>query len=405
MKRSTWLYAGFTIAACTALLAWAFAPRAVEVEAATVTTGRFETTIDEDGKTRLRDRYVVSAPLAGLLTRSPLREGDEVEANAVVATLTPTLSPMLDERTLREQQARVLVTEAQANSATARVEAAKVGVQQASNEAARSTQLATQGFVSATKLEADRLAVQAAQKELDTAAQERHAASHAVEQARAALIAVRRPERVGARGFEIRSPAAGRVLRVVQPNETVVALGTPLLELGDTRALEVVAELLTADALRASPGSPVQIERWGGSGLLQGRVRRVEPGAFTKVSALGVEEQRVKVLVDITSPADEWRALGDGFRVGVRIVTMALDGAVKVPVAAVFPVPDREGAAPGAMAVFVIEGGRARQTAVQVGARNGSEAWVQQGLAPGAKVIVYPPPAVKDGVRVRARTV
>ncbi len=405
MKRSTWFYAGGAAAACVALLAWAFAPRAVEVEVATVTTGRFETTIDEDGKTRLRDRYIVSAPLAGVLTRSHLREGDEVEANAVIANLTPVLAPMLDERTLREQQARVQITEARLMQVIARVEAAKVAVLQARNDATRSEQLAAQGFVSTTKLEGDRLTALAAQKELDAAIQERHAAGHEVEQAKAALMAVTRPGRAGGRGFELRAPVAGRVLRVVQASETTVALGTPLVELGDIRALELVAELLTADALRAGPGSRVLIERWGGDGVLQGRVRRVEPSAFTKVSALGVEEQRVKVLIDITSPPEAWRALGDGFRVGVRIVTMALDNAVKVPVSAVFPVPERTDGQPGGMAVFVLEGGRARLTPVQVGARNGSEAWVKQGLAPGASVVVYPPAAVKDGVRARARSV
>jgi HlyD family secretion protein len=178
-----------------------------------------------------------------------------------------------------------------------------------------------------------------------------------------------------------------------------VALGTPLLELGDTAKLEIVAELLSTDALQARPGSPVVIDRWGGPGTLQGRVRLVEPGAFTKVSALGVEEQRVKVLIDITSPIDQWRALGDGYRVGVRIVTQSAEGALKVPVGAVFP--RRE----GGMAVFVIDGGRARLHPIDVAARNGSEAWVRSGLEAGVEVIVYPPPQVADGQRVRARKV
>ncbi|MFM9916736.1 MAG: efflux RND transporter periplasmic adaptor subunit [Rhizobacter sp.] len=405
MKTRTWLaVAGATVAG-VALLAWAFAPRPVEVEVATVSQGHFETTIEEDGKTRLRDRYVVSAPLAGVLTRIGLREGDTVEADAVVATLTPVLAPMLDERTLREQQARVDVTEAQVSRATARIERARVALLQARSDLQRSEQLAAQGFVSATKIEADRLAAVAAQKELDAANEDRHVAAHEVEQARAALMAVRSPVRLGSRSFPLRAPTAGRVLRVAQTSEATVALGTPLLELGDTRGLEVVTELLTTDALQALPGSRVLIDRWGGTGVLEGRVRLVEPGAFSKVSALGVEEQRVKVLIDITSPPAQWRALGDGYRVGVRIVTRALDQVVKVPVAAVFPVPEREGGPQGGMAVFVVEGGRARVTSVQVGARNGAEAWLQQGLKPGAAVIVYPPPAVKDGVRVQVRSV
>jgi len=405
MKTRTWIYGAAGTALAAALLAWAFAPRPVEVEAAPVTRGHFETTIDEDGKTRLRERYVVSAPLAGLLTRITLREGDAVDADAVVATLTPVLSPMLDERTLREQRVRVEITEAQVQRVDARIEGAKVALLQASNELQRSEQLARQGFVSATKLEADRLAALAAQKELDMATEERHVAGHEVDQARAALLAVRGPAAAGSRRFVLRAPTAGRVLRVAQTSETAVALGTPLLELGDTRGLEVVAELLTADALQARPGSRVLIERWGGDGVLQGRVRQVEPAAFTKVSALGVEEQRVKVLIDITSPPEAWRALGDGFRVGVRIVTRAVDDVVKVPVSAVFPLPEREGTPKDAMAVFVLEAGRARLVPVQVGARNGAEAWIRDGLAAGSRVIVYPPSTVKNESRVAERRV
>lgn len=404
MKKTTWFtFAGGTVAAA-ALIAWAFAPRPVEVEVATAVEGRFETTIDEDAKTRLRERYVVSAPLAGLLARTTLREGDAVEANAIVATLTPVLSPMLDERTRRELQVRIEIAEAQVQRVHARIEAAKVALLQATNEQQRSEQLARQGFVSTTKLETDRLSMLAAQKNLDAASAERHIAGHEVEQARAALMAVRQPT-AGTRAFPVRAPIAGRVLRIAQSSEATVSLGTPLVELGDTQGLEVVAELLTADALRAHPGSRVLIERWGGDDVLEGRVRRVEPAGFTKVSALGVEEQRVKVVIDITSPRAQWQTLGDGFRVGVRIVTMSIDKALKLPSSAVFPVPQTAGQPTGGMAVFAIEGGRARLTPVQVGARNGSEAWIRQGLPAGATVIVYPPPAVKDGVKVKARKV
>src|SRR6185436_6538637 len=188
MKRKTWIAGAGAALGVAMLLAWTFAPRPTEVEVATATRGHFETTIDEDGKTRLHDRYVVSAPLAGLLTRIALREGDAVTAGAVVATLTPVLSPMLDERTLREQRVRVEITEAQVQRAGARIEGAKVALLQAKNDMARSEQLARQGFVSPTKLETDRLAALAAQKELDAANEELHVARHEVEQARAALL-------------------------------------------------------------------------------------------------------------------------------------------------------------------------------------------------------------------------
>jgi HlyD family secretion protein len=166
-----------------------------------------------------------------------------------------------------------------------------------------------------------------------------------------------------------------------------------------------VAELLTSDAMQARPGARVLIERWGGSASLEGRVRLVEPSAFTKVSALGVEEQRVKVLIDITSPSAQWATLGDGFRVGVRIVTIDVDNAVKVPASAIFPLPQGSNDSVGGMAAFVVESGLARLVSVEIGARGATDAWVRKGLSAGATVIVYPPPAMKDGMRVRQGSV
>jgi HlyD family secretion protein len=398
MKKSTWIGGGAALAATVGLMAWAFAPRPVEVEVAAVTRGHFEATIDEDGKTRLRDRYLVSAPLAGVVTRISLREGDTVRAGDPVATLMPVLSPLLDERTLRAQQVRVDIAQASVQRADARIEGARVALQQARNEASRSEQLATQGFVSTTKLDTDRLAMLAAQKELDAAIQERHVTLHEVEEARAAVAAVTRPRE--ARAFVLEAPVSGRVLRVAQTSEASVPLGAALVELGDVSRMEVVAELLTTDALQARPGSIVKIERWGGDGALEGRVRLVEPEAFTKVSALGVEEQRVRVLIDLTSPTDKWKALGDGYRVSVRIVNQSQDQVLKVPVSAVFPRSDNAG-----MAVFVLDHGHARLAAVDVAARNGADAWIRQGLQAGTTVIVYPPSTVRDGTSVRQRRV
>jgi HlyD family secretion protein len=398
MKRNTWIAAGAAGVAAIALLAWAFAPRPLQVETARVTQGHFEATIDEDGKTRLRERYVLSAPLAGVVDRITLREGDGVQAGAPVATLMPALSPLLDERTLREHQARVAVADASIARADARIEVARLGLKQARNDAQRTEQLAKQGFVSPTKAETDALNVQSAARELDAALQERQVARHEAEQARAAIAAARGGGQ--ARAFVLRAPVSGRVLKVAQTSEATVALGTPLLELGDTANMEIVAELLTTDALQTRPGSRVVIERWGGPAALEGRVRLVEPAGFTKVSALGVEEQRVKVLIDITSPSEKWQALGDGYRVAVRIVTEAQDQAVKVPVSAVFPHPEA-----GGMAAYALDGGRAKLVAVKLGARNGSEAWVKQGLNAGDEVIVYPPADVRDGARVRPRKV
>ena len=404
MKFRSWLIAGGCAVLLIAGLAAAFRPRPLEVETATVTRGPFESVIEEDGKTRLRDRYVLSAPLTGVLERITLREGDLVEAGTVIASLRPTLPPMLDDRTLREQQARVDVALAQAKRADARVEAARVALQQARSEAQRSERLANQGFLSPSKLETDRLQTEAAQKELDAAVEERHVAAHTVEQARAAVTAVRSGA-TSPRSFAVRAPIRGRVLRVVQSSETTVALGIPLIELGDTSRLEVVAELLTTDAVRAPPGAPVVIDRWGGPHDLRGVVRTVEPGAFTKVSVLGVEEQRVRVVIDLTSEARAWQLLGDGFRVGVRIVTLSMNDVLRVPVSAVFPLPAPEGEPASRFAVFVLDGDVARQMPVRVGARSGHLAWLEEGPAPGSRVVVYPPAALRDGAAVRPRSV
>ncbi len=416
MKRKTWLMLAAAVALFVLALVWAFAPRPVEVELAAVTQGRFETTIDEDGKTRLTDRYLVSAPLAGRLARITLKEGDPVSEDMALAQLSSVLPAMLDERTVRELQARVGSAQDNVARADARVARAGVAIEQARNDALRSEQLAQQGFIAPTKLASDRLVMQAAQRESESAMAERRIAGHDLEQAHAALGAVRQgASTTTQRGFTVRAPVAGQVLRVLQTSEATVALGTPLIEIGDTRRLEVIAELLTTDALSALPGSRVVIERWGGPTRLEGRVRFVEPAAFTKVSALGVEEQRVRVVIDMTSPPSEWQALGDAYRVSVRIVTMSQDGAVLVPVSAVFPlsadaavdVADRSAGAVAAPrhAVFVVDAGHARQVPVQLAARNGSMAWLRSGVAPGQQVIVYPPAAVRDGVRVSARKV
>lgn len=398
-RRGVLIGAGAVVAALLALL-WAFWPRPLAVELATATRGPFETSIDDDARTRLRDRYVVSAPLAGRLARITLREGDAVGAGQPVAVLTPALAPLHDERTARELAARVDVAQALLQRAATRIEGARIGLRKAEADLARTEPLAAQGFVAATRLDADRLAAQAARAELDAARAEQRVASHELEQARAAHDVARRPGGGGA-AFTLRAPVAGRVLRIAQPSEASVTLGTPLLEIGDTTRLEVVAELLTADALQAAPGRRVVIERWGGPAALEGRVRRVEPSAFTKVSALGVEEQRVNVLIDIVSPPADWGELGDGWRVGVRVVTLSLGDALRVPSSAVFALPAADDG--HEMAVFAVRDGRARLTPVDVGARNGRDAWIRSGLDTGAAVVVYPPAGLVDGARVAPR--
>lgn len=399
MKRSTLILSVLAGAALLAILAWAFAPRPLEVETALAVQGPFETTIDEDGRTRLAERYQVSAPLAGRLARITLREGDAVKAGDTVASLQPLMTPLLDERSRREQLARVQGSEAALQQAGTRVAAARVALERARDDLRRSEQLAAQGFIAPTKLSSDRLAVQAAQKDVEAALDGQQIARHDLEQARVVLNLQRGPAGASP-AVMLRAPVAGRVLKVHVASEGPVLPGAPLLDIGDISRLEIVAELLTTDALQALPGALVRIERWGGPGVLQGQMRRVEPAAFTKVSALGVEEQRVNVVIDINSPRAQWAALGDGFRVGVHIVTRSEAQVLKLPVGAVFPLP----APASGSAVFVADGGHARLQAVTVAARNGEEAWITQGLAAGTRVLIYPPAAVTDGARIRPRT-
>jgi HlyD family secretion protein len=392
--RKTHVLAGGAGLVLAALLAWAFAPKPVAVEAAVVTLGRFEQGIEEDGQTRLKDRYTVSAPVAARLSRITLREGDPVAAGAPVAVLLPVMSSMIDERSRREADARLLMATAMLTRSSARVERARIGVEEAKLELQRTEKLAREGFLSGQRLDSARLALDAARREQDTAAAEREAAVHERAQAAAALQPAGAIE--AGKPYVVKAPVDGFVLKVAQPSEATLPAGAPLLDIGDLSRMEVVADLLTTDAVQAQPGRPAVIERWGGPPV-QGRVRRVEPAAFTKVSALGIEEQRVKVIVDIADPPDRWRAMGDGFRVTLRVITQSVDQAQLVPVGALFPIAD------GGTGVYRIEGGRARLLPVEIGGRNGNEAWVKSGLHQGDTVIVYPPPAVADGKRVQVR--
>lgn len=394
MKKSTWIWIAVA-AAAVAALAWAFAPRPVEVEIAVVRQGRFEQAIEEDGRTRLKERYTISAPVAARLERIALREGDVVAAGDIVAVLMPVMSSIVDDRSRREAEARLQATAASVDRAAARIARARIALQEARLEQERTEKLAADGFLSTSRLDTVRLALAGAQRELEVATAEQDVAVHEQQLAAAAL----RPVTVAggkARSLSVRSPVAGVVLRVAQPSEATLPAGTALLDVGDPRQMEVLSELLTTDAVQARPGRRVVIERWGGPAV-EGRVRRVEPAAFTKVSALGIEEQRVNVLIDVTSPPEAWQAMGDGFRVVVRVITASVDPALLVPVGSLFPHGQ-------SMAVYRLDGNRARLQPIEVGGRNGTHAWVRSGLAPDQRVIVYPPSAVADGKRVKVRS-
>ena len=424
-RRMRWMLGGAAVA-LAALLAWALTPSPPGVELAVVGSGPFEAGIEEEGRTRLRERFVVSAPLAGQLERPLLREGDAVRAGDVVARLDPLLPALLDDRARREQQARVEAAAAGVQAARARAEVARVGLTRASQERQRTESLGAQGFVSPDKVDTDRLAEQAAQRELQAAFEGERVARFELEGAQAAFAAIAagaqsaQQPALRARQLLLRAPVEGRVLKVHLTSRATVPAGAPLLEIGDLGRLEIVAQMLTTDAQQLRAGSPVHIEGWGGPQALVGVVRQVEPAAFTKVSALGVEEQRVNVLMDLKSPPQEWAGLGDGWRVSVRVVTHQADQALRVPVSAVFPRPAsmpadpactpaaaaggvQDAASLGCAAVFVVESGRARLRPVRLRARNTRMAWVEAGLHAGSEVVVYPGAALRDGSRVRVR--
>ena len=368
----------------------AFRPQPVLVETANVAQQAFTVVVEEDGKTRVRDRYVVSAPLAGRIARTHLKAGDTVTAGQVLTNVTPNVSPLLDARTRQELVARIGEAEAAVEEARALQERAQVQVERAAADLARTTQLAARGIVSDAKLERDTFEHAAAQRELAAAERRRDAAEHALEQARAAL---RRNAGTENESFSVTAPVDGQILKVVEDSATTVALGAPLFEIGNREDLEVVVDVLTSDAATIGDGARASFERWGGEADLEGRVRRIEPAGFTKVSALGVEEQRVWVVLDITSPRESWQALGDQYRVGVRIVTREIPDAIVVPEGALF----RRGES---WQAFVVADGQAVLRTIEVTARSGRFAAVGAGLEPGDAVIVYPPDAVENGAPV-----
>lgn len=391
-QKLIWVVVG---SAVLALLVWALMPTPREVETALVTQGRFERAVQEDGKTRLRERYQVTAPLSGHLARVSLKQGDDVAQDAPVASLWPSTSPMLDARSRAEQLAANAALQAALVRAQTMVERAGAALAQAQTDLQRSQSLEKQGFVAPARLEADRLNLRLREQELASARQDAVAARFTLARSQATLEPISPNGQAGS-PYIVRSPVAGKVLKVLQPSAGMVMAGTPLLELGDPTRLEVVVDVLTEDAAQIRPGTPVQLTNWGGLDTLQGTVRRVEPSAFTKVSALGVEEQRVNTLIDILSPAESWGALGDGFKLDVRILVQVVDDAVLVPVSALFPLGTRS-------ALMLMEAGRARLQEVDVEARNGVSAWIKSGLAVGAQVIVYPDSQLQDGDRVTAR--
>ena len=381
------------LAAALAGVTWFLMPRPVPVETAAVAKGRFVASIDEDGRTRVRERYVVAAPLAGRLTRVALKSGDKVAADDVIATIMPPAAPLLDPRSRREAEERLGTAEAARERSKATIGRALAQADQAKTDLGRARTLAAQGASTVQALERAELVQRVADRDLRAAEFQDHAAAHEVDQAKALLARYQDSADAPIERWNITAPVSGLVLRVVQESETVVQSGAPLLEIGDPRDLEIVTDVLSVDAVEIRPGADVTLEHWGGPGTLLGRVRRIEPAAFTKVSTLGVEEQRVNVLIDVLSPREHWAGLGDGYRVDTRITVFTQDDVEIIPAGALFRRGDN-------WSVYIVEDGRAQLRPIELLRRSGQFAAVSKGLTQGARVIVYPSDQISPGVRV-----
>lgn len=408
-RKSRLVFGLITVALIGGGGAWAFWPRPMLVDLGQVARGAMMVTIDDEGRTEVHDTYVVSAPASGRVLRSALEVGDPVtKGETVVARMLPASPEALDART--EEQARALVAAAEAALTLARAELERAEADRDLTEGAflRAKRLFENDIVSRAALDEAERADRAAAAALETAAAAIAMREAELENAKARLISFDDTDEGGATGgtpatedqaVALHAPADGIVLQIYQTSETTVAVGTPLVELGDITAdLEVQVDLLSRDAVRISAGQRVLIDNWGGDAVLNGVVRRIAPWGVTKVSALGVEEQRVSVAIDFTDPPEARAGLGHGYRVDVQIVTWESADALKVPTSALF----REGAD---WAIFTVTDGIAQQKVVQIGANNGVEAEVTGGLAEGDVIVLYPPAELVGGQEVAQRQV
>ena len=396
-------------------------PAPIDADLAKVTRGAIRETVDQEGKTRIRERYIVSAPLAGRLSRIDLDNGDQVKAgDTIIASIEPRDPELLDARARKQAEANVEAAESRVKRTAPLLEEAVANYEYSEAELERVRQAKTQapGAVTQSEIENLEMMVRTRSALVRSARHAQDIAAFELNQARAALIrsmpqngepssesppegngeAARAPypEREDSWRFTIPSPINGRVLRVFQESATVVTPGTPLVEIGDPQDLEIEIDVLSRDAVKVTPGAPVILEQWGGDRPLNGEVRLVEPSGFTKISTLGVEEQRVNVIVDLVDPPHEREKLNDGFRVEARIVVAEAEDVLKAPTSALFRVG-------GDWAVFRVEDGVARQQIVKLGLQNGLEAEVVEGLAEGDQVVTHPGDNIVDGVRVKPR--
>lgn len=378
-------------------LGYSFWPEAVPVDTAEVTRGPMAVGITDDGVTRIHDLFVVSAPVTGRITRIEIEPGDAVVANeTVVARMAARPATPLDARTRRELSNALAAAGAAQRSAAAQVQRARAGVALARRELERAETLADRGFLAQAALDSRRADAEAQSAALA-------AARASVEQARAeadrirALLSQPAPDDAQGGPVVVRSPASGVVLRRLTESEGVIAEGTPLVEIGDPAQVEVVTDLLSREAVRVEPGARVEITGWGGARPLIGRVRTIEPFGRLKISALGIEEQRVNVVIDFADDAAALARLGHGYQIDATIILWRREDAVRLPIGALFRGAD------GAWHVYAIEGGRAVERVIDVGRINDDHAEILDGIEPGASVIINPGNQVRDGRRVRPR--
>jgi HlyD family secretion protein len=381
------------------VLGWLFRPAAVPVDLVAVDRGPLTVSVSDEGETRVRDMYVVSAPVPGRMRRIELEVGDPVVADeTLVARIEPSDPSFLDVRSAAEARAGVDAAAAARTHAEAQVRRVQAELDFARAEYERMRALARSHTVSENELDSAQRRARTAEAALAEAQAERKVRESEYQVARARLLtpSTARGRVADCDCVSVYSPVSGRVLKILNESEGVVPSGTPLVEVGNPGLLEVVVDLLSADAVRVQPGQRVVIEAWGGDEPLDGVVQRIEPFGFTKVSALGIEEQRVNVVIDITSPRERWERLGHGYRVEPRIVLWESSDVLRVPLSALFRRGDK-------WAVFVERSGRAELREVEIGQGNGLQAEVRSGLEAGERVVMHPADRVSPGVRLAER--
>lgn len=392
-----YLLIGLVVMLIVGLLVFSFWPQPITVSTAKVERGPLQVTVEEEGKTRVRERYQISAPVAGYAPRLEWEVGDSVEADQVLLLLQPTPATVLDPRSRAEARAQVERARAALAAEQSQLRGLQANYELAQREYIRIKTLFEDGKIS-------RSALDQAETEVERTAANLHAAHYRVDVYRQELRAAQAvleysaadPKAIATEEVPITSPVTGQVLEIHHKSAGIVSSGQLLLTVGDSHSLEVAVDVLSADAVRIRPGMGVSFQRWGDEQPLEGRVRTVEPAGFTKVSALGVEEQRVWVVADITSPPHRWQALGDGYRVEASFILWESNQVLKVPSSALF----RQGEE---WAVFIIEDGVAHRRIIKIGHRGGLEVEVLEGLSEGDTVIIHPQDTVEDEVRVEPR--